>query len=129
MTFAMTFASYMCGAVIIGSFVWIGVAMYFAHTKMEKLLELLPNCTAVTDHVFVRNIGTWGKLLLIGGIAGLVTFPGIHLKYGRASISDLEKIPFLLKRKLKILHLCGLGLLIGLFISVGLASIFEKYSI
>lgn len=46
----------------------------------------------------LRYEGPWGKLLLIGGISGVVTFPGIYLKHGGVSVENLKDFLFSLKR-------------------------------
>lgn len=66
----------------------------------------------------LRYGGPWGKLLLIGGISGVVTFPGIYLKHGGVSVEDLKKFPAQLKRKLAVLQWCVIGLLVMMCVLV-----------
>lgn len=129
MTTSMMVASYFCALVFVGLFFWIAAALRMAYTQMDLLLELLKNCSVVTDHAFLKDTGPGGKLLLVGGISGVVTFPGIHIKHGRACIDDLSNFPAPLKRKLTALQLSGLGLLSSLVLIVGFVEVIKMYGI
>lgn len=107
---------YLGGLVIILSFVWIGVALHMAYTKTDEMLEHLKNCTTIMARAPLRHGGALGKLLLVGGISGIVTFPGVYLKHGGVSIDDLARFPVLLKRKLAVLQWTGIGLLASMFL-------------
>lgn len=91
--------------------VWITVALHMAYTKMDRILEHLKNCTAIMVRAPLRHGGPWGRLMLIGGISGIVTFPKFYLKRGELCPEDLEKFPANLKRKLAVLQWTLLGLL------------------
>ena len=91
---------YLGGVVLLGVLVWIGVALHLGYTKMDMMLAHLQNCSAITVRAPLRNGGPWGKLLLVGGISGIITFPNFYLKRGELSPDDLAKFPVLLKRKL-----------------------------
>ncbi|CAI8856719.1 DUF1206 domain-containing protein [Pseudomonas chlororaphis] len=102
---------YLGGVVILGILVWIGVALHMAYTKMDELLDHLKNCSAIMVRAPLRHGGPWGKLLLIGGISGIVTFPGFYLKRGELSTEDLNNFPAPFKRKLAVLQWSVIGLL------------------
>ncbi|WP_038614538.1 hypothetical protein [Pseudomonas alkylphenolica] len=85
---------------ISGIAVLVGVVLHLGYTKMDVMLEHLKNCPAVKVHIPLKNGGPWGKFLLVGWIAGVVTFPGFYLKHGGVSINDLNNFPGSLKRKL-----------------------------
>ncbi|AJO79755.1 MULTISPECIES: hypothetical protein [Pseudomonas] len=102
---------YLGGVVILGIFAWIGVALHMAYTKMDELLDHLKNCSAIMVRAPLRHGGPWGKLLLIGGISGIVTFPGFYLKRGELSAEDLNNFPAPFKRKLALLQWSVIGLL------------------
>ena len=94
-----------------GMFIWIGGALYLAYTRMDEMLEYLKNCSAVMIRAPLRFAGPWGKLLLIGGISGIVTFPGVYLKHGGVCVEDLKEFPVPLKRKLAVIQWTGIILL------------------
>ncbi|WP_423144599.1 hypothetical protein [Pseudomonas chlororaphis] len=96
---------------ILGTLIWIGVALHMAYTKMDELLDHLKNCSAIMARAPLKHGGPWGKLLLIGGISGIVTFPGFYLKRGELSAEDLKNFPALFKRKLAVLQWSVIGLL------------------
>lgn len=129
MTTAAFVVGYLCGLVLVCMFVWIGIVLHMAYTKMDVLLGLLKNCSAVMARAPLRNAGPWGKLLLVGGISGIVTFPGIYLKHGGVSIEDLENFPAPLKRKLAILQWSVIGLLMALILFVALYKVIKAYHI
>lgn len=82
-----------------GIFLWVGVCLHLAYTKADMILEHLKNSSAIVVRGPLRHGGPWGKLLLIGGIFGIVTFPTIHIKRGTLSTADLASLPVALKRQ------------------------------
>lgn len=110
MNTAESFFGYLCGAVILGVFSWIGIALRIAYTKMDLMLRHLKNSSVVTHLTQLRKGGPWGKLLLVGSISGIVTFPGFYVKRGRVCLDDLSTFPILLKRKLVVLQWGGIVL-------------------
>ncbi|ARU86677.1 hypothetical protein [Pseudomonas sp. M30-35] len=87
-----------------GLFLWISVCLYLAYTKMDLMFEHLKNCPAIMARAPLRHGGPLGKILLIGGISGIVTFPNFYLKNGGMNADDLNNFPVSLKRKLAILQ-------------------------
>ncbi len=98
-----------------GLLIWIGVCLYLAYTKMDLMLDHLKNCSAIMMRASLRHGGPWGKLLLIGGISGIITFPNFYLKRGGLSLDDLNNFPIALKKKLAMLHWCVIWLLLVMF--------------
>jgi hypothetical protein len=101
-----------------GIFVWIGIALHLAYTKMDLMLAHLKNCPAVMIRAPFKNGGPSGRLFVQGAIMGLMTTPRLYLRDGGASAEDLKNFPADLKRKIIILHrtgwvlllvMCGLG--------------------
>ncbi|WP_392888060.1 hypothetical protein ACF6ZU_25275 [Pseudomonas migulae] len=113
-----TVIGYSSGAVLIAMFIWIVVMLHAAYTKMDFILEHLKNSSAIRTRVPLRHSGPWGKLMLIGGISGIITFPGFYLKRGELSSDDLKFFPNPLKRKLIIMHWSALGLMAALTLLV-----------
>lgn len=103
-----------------GIFLWIGICLHLAYTKMDLILERLKNCSAIMVRAPLRHGGPWGKLLLVGGISGIVTFPSFYMKRGELSSEDLANFPMPLKRKLIALQWSVIGLLL-VMISFGIA--------
>ncbi|WP_045884125.1 hypothetical protein [Pseudomonas chlororaphis] len=99
------------GVLILGLFIWISACLYLAYTRLDEILELLKHCSAVMNRALLRHGGPFGKILLVGGISGVVTFPGIYLKHGGVSVDDLTGLPVELKKKLVRLQWCAIGLL------------------
>ncbi|WP_339478426.1 hypothetical protein [Pseudomonas sp. RL_5y_Pfl2_73] len=109
-----------------GIFIWIGMCLYLAYKKMDLILDHLKNCSAVMTIASLRHGGPWGKLMLVGGISGLITFPNFYLKRGGLSAEDINTFPASLKRKLVVLQWCVIALLsvmiiLAMFVKFGLA--------
>jgi hypothetical protein len=108
---------------LVGLFVWLGVALHLAYTKMDIMLIHLKNSPAVTIRVPFKSGGPRGKLFLLGGIMSAVTTPGIYLRDGGVNIEEIKSFPTHLKRKLVILQWAGwvlLTLMFGLWAAVTL---------
>nr|WP_246218932.1 hypothetical protein [Pseudomonas izuensis] len=109
---------YLCGFFIFSILVWIGVALHMAYNKMDMLLGLFQNSAGVKTLSPLKHGGPWGKLMLIGGISGLVTFPRSYLKNGQLNREDLQAIPPSLRRKLAVMQWNLLVLLTALTLLV-----------
>ncbi|WP_166358668.1 hypothetical protein [Pseudomonas akapageensis] len=108
------------GGILLGALFCIGAALYIAYTKMDLMLEHLKNSSGVMKLAPLRRGGPWGKLLLVGGIAGYVTFPGFYIKRGSVSAEDISNFPESLKRMLAILHLSSIIVVSFLFLLGGI---------
>lgn len=129
MTTAAFVVGYLCGLVLVCMFVWIAVALHMAYTKMDVMLGHLKNSSSVMALAPLRQGGPWGKLLLVGGISGFVTFSSFYVKRGGISTEDLKKIPEQLKRKLAILQWSVISLLAALALFVALYKVIVAYHI
>lgn len=107
-----------------GIFIWFGFALHLAYTRLDEMLERLKNCQAITRCVSLGHRGLYGKILLIGGISSIVTFPGMYKRCGGVSTEDLNALPDHLKRRLVVMQWALLGLLALLL----LLFIFGKYT-
>ena len=108
-----------------GIFLWIGICLYLAYTKVDLILSHLKNSPAIKVWAPMREGGPWGKLLLIAGISGLVTFSRFPLEKGQLSADDLASFPADLKRKLIRLQWCSIWMtvvlvLFGIAVMLGL---------
>ena len=106
--FAFTFAG-----ILVAIFALMGVFLYLGYMRVEEFLACLENCYAIQQRKFLMYCGPWGRIMLMGAIAGIVTFPGVFLKHGGVSKSDLDNFPFFLKRKLVVLHILSIALLVA----------------
>ena len=111
MTVTETVFGYLSGSVVLSIVVWIGFALHTAYTQIDSILDHLSNCPAVKARAPLKHGGPWGKLLLVGGLSGIVTFPNRLLKTGQLNADDLRRFPAPLKRKLAILQWSVIGLL------------------
>ncbi|WP_248805811.1 hypothetical protein [Pseudomonas sp. MWU13-2100] len=129
MTSAAFIVGYLCGLVLLCIFALIAISLRLAYTKMDVMLEHLKNSSSVMSLAALRHGGPWGKLLLVGGISGFVTFSGFYLKHGGVDAEDLKNFPVSLKRKLTILQWSAIGLLGALAFFVALYKVIVAYHI
>jgi len=117
----------LCGLVIVCMFIWIGVALYMAYTKMDVMLGCLKNSSSVMSMASLRHGGPWGKLLLVGGVSGFITFPGFYLKRGSINAEDVNNFPVPLRRKLVALQWTVIGLFaaLALLVAVGKSGVLK----
>lgn len=120
MTTAELIVGGLCGAVLLGIYVWIGVALYLGYTKGEEFSKYLKNSSSLITVNTHKHTGPFGKLQLVGGTASVVTFPRFFVKRGLASAEDIEKFPISLRRKLIFLQWSVIGLLATLVFLVSL---------
>lgn len=80
---------------IAGLILWIGVCLHLAYSKVDLMLDHLKNCSAIMTRAPLRHGGPWGKLLLVGGISGIVTFPKFYFEKRRAELRGFGAFPSL----------------------------------
>lgn len=116
------------GVFILGMFAWIYLCLRLAYTRMDEILDLLKNCTAIMNRAPLRHGGALGKLLLIGGISGIVAFPGFYLKHGGVSVEDLNGLPMSLRKKFVFLQLSVICLIVGACICAAGIKLIKLYT-
>ena len=110
----------LCGVVIISMIIWIGIALYIAHIKMDMILEHLKNSSAGTRLAALKHGGAWGRLLLVGGASGLVTFKNFYIRRGTLSTEDVASFPVSLRQKLVWMQWSAIVLLSAMVVLVAL---------
>ncbi|WP_407728937.1 hypothetical protein ACJJU9_15570 [Pseudomonas helleri] len=114
----------LCGAVIVCMFVWITLALRIAFAQMDLMLGCLRNCSFIESLAQFKQGGLWGKLLLVGSVSGVVTFPGLYIRRGTVDAEDIRRFPVQLKRRLVFLQWAGIVLISLLFLLVLVSKIF-----
>ncbi|HGM5550419.1 TPA: hypothetical protein ACKP2V_000656 [Pseudomonas putida] len=110
----------LCGVVIISMIIWIGIALYIARSKMDVILEHLKNSSAGTRLAALKHGGAWGRLLLVGGASGLVTFTNFYIRRGTLSTEDVASFPASLRQKLVWMQWSAIVLLSAMVVLVAL---------
>lgn len=110
----------LCGVVIISMIIWIGIALYIARSKMDVILEHLKNSSAGTRLAALKHGGAWGRLLLVGGASGLVTFTNFYIRRGTLSTEDVTSFPVSLRQKLVWMQWSAIVLLSAMVVLVAL---------
>lgn len=73
---------YLVVIVFVSMFVFIGAALHMAYTRMDILLGHLHNSPAVMLRTPLKHGGSWGKILLLNAISGVIIFQMSCLKRG-----------------------------------------------
>ena len=114
MSSAALIVGYLGIIVIVSLLIGLAIALHMAYTQIDLMLGYLKNCTAIMARAPLKHGGPWGRLLLIGGISGVLTFPGPYLKRGELCAEDLKDFPITLKRKLVVMQWCIIILMISI---------------
>ena len=104
MSSAALIVGYLGIIVIVSLLIGLAIALHMAYTQIDLILGRLKNCTAIMVRAPLKHGGPWGRLLLIGGISGVLTFPSSYLKRGELCPEDLKNFPIMLKRKLVVMQ-------------------------
>jgi hypothetical protein len=104
-----------------GAVICIGVALHMAYTKMDVLLDCFKTSPAVRSLAALRHGGPWGRLLVVSGISGFVTFSGFYIKRGTISAEDINNLPPQIRNRLVVFQWCAIGLLV-VMVGVGVVA-------
>ena len=96
------------GILVIGAIIWLVIALRIAYRHLELMLKHLENSLIFTTLRQLKQGSLWGRILLVGSISSVLTFPDFYIKRGRASAEDISLFPTLLKRKLVVLQWGGI---------------------
>lgn len=81
------------GLVIICQFISIGVALYLSYTKGDLMSSHFKNSSSLLALGIYKSTSLHGRLLLVGSISSILTFPGFFLKRGLANAEDIDSFP------------------------------------
>ncbi|AZD98772.1 hypothetical protein [Pseudomonas chlororaphis] len=101
---------------ILGAFIMIGVHLYWIRNHLNEALEHFKNSPIVNQQRGFLYFGTWGKMAVIGGIAGFLAHSGYFIKRGLLDADEVDSFPEPLKKKLIVSHYILGGLLTKFFI-------------
>ncbi|MFJ7886251.1 hypothetical protein ACIQYF_22690 [Pseudomonas sp. NPDC096917] len=96
------------GILVIGAIIWLIIALRITYTHLDLMLKHLENSSTVTTPTQLKQGSLWGRVLLVGSISSVLTFPDFYIKRGRASAEDISLFPTLLKRNLVVLQWGGI---------------------
>ncbi|AZE17148.1 hypothetical protein C4K09_2687 [Pseudomonas chlororaphis subsp. aureofaciens] len=98
------------------AFIMIGVHLYWIRNHLNEALEHFKNSPIVNQQRGFLYFGTWGKMAVIGGIAGFLAHSGYFIKRGLLDADEVDSFPEPLKKKLIASHYILGGLLTKFFI-------------
>lgn len=90
-----------------GIFIYLGVSLYIAYTKMDRMLACFKNSPYIMIRAPMINGGPWGRLLVLREIVGVIQMPGFYIPDGDVCPEDIDQFPKQLKARLIILHRVG----------------------
>ncbi|MBP5076748.1 hypothetical protein HUS84_22735 [Pseudomonas chlororaphis] len=101
-----------CGVVTLsGGIIISGVFFYWGCTRMDEILGYVKNCKAVINNRFYLYMGAWGRMAMVGMIAGSLAYPNYHVRKGLMDADDVNNFPKPFKKKLVVLFNMQLVLL------------------
>ncbi|OLF52968.1 hypothetical protein [Pseudomonas chlororaphis] len=104
------------GITFIGMFAMMGVYLYWGYTRIGEMLGYVKNCQMITGNRFYLHMGAWGRIMMVGVVAGYLAFPGFFIRRGLLDADEINNFPQPLKRRLIISHYLMGGLLVVLVI-------------
>lgn len=100
---------FLCGGLMGfgGIFIYLGVSLYIAYTKMDRMLACFKNSPYIMIRAPMINGGPWGRLFVLREIVGVIQMPGFYIPDGDVCPEDIDQFPKQLKARLIILHRVG----------------------
>ncbi|WJV25098.1 MULTISPECIES: hypothetical protein [Pseudomonas] len=102
------------GITFLGMFTMIGVYIYWGYTRMDEMLGYVKNCQMITGNRFYLHMGAWGRMMMVGVVAGYLACPGFFIRRGLLDADEISNFPQPLKRRLIVSHWIMGGLLVSL---------------
>lgn len=100
---------FLCGSLIGfgGAFIYLGIALYIAYTKMDMMLTCFKNSPYIMIRAPILNGGPWGRLFVLREIVGVLQVPGLYIPDGDVCPADIDQFPKQLKARLIMLQRVG----------------------
>ncbi|MCB2252943.1 hypothetical protein KTQ74_13630 [Pseudomonas chlororaphis] len=117
----------LCALTFLGIFGMAGTYLYWGYARIEEVLKHLQNCKAITGSRFYLQMGPWGRLVMIGMVAGFLAFPASYIKKGILDANDIDAFPQPFKRKLIMSHYVVWGLGGSMLLSVSTMKALEYF--
>lgn len=95
-------------------FTMIGIYLYWGYTRMDEMLGYVKNCQMITGNRFYLHMGAWGRMMMVGVVAGYLACPGFFIRRGLLDADEISNFPQPLKRRLIVSHWIMGGLLVSL---------------
>ncbi len=92
--------------------------MYLSYTKGDLMSSHFKSSSSLLAFGIYKSTSLHGRLLLVGSISSILTFPGFFLKRGLANAEDIDSFPLSLKRKLVMLQWSFIGLVVSMILLV-----------
>ncbi|MCY1402500.1 hypothetical protein D3C76_248200 [compost metagenome] len=89
--------------------------LYTSYTKMNEILEHLSNCRAIQIRKPIMGKDPFGRLFMMGTIAGILLTPKLYLRDGGADPHDIENFPKHLKKMITIQYALLAASVISMF--------------
>lgn len=123
MTLGKEIFLYLGCTLFLAMFIWLGIALRIAYTRMDELLAYFKNSSFISSKAWYRAAGPRFQLLLFGAIAGCATFNGYMIRHGVISAEDIKNLPQPVRQMLVRMHQASWVILLALLTLVVVAKI------
>ncbi|WP_063430217.1 hypothetical protein [Pseudomonas chlororaphis] len=89
-----------CLVTLSGGVIISGVFFYWGCTRMDEILGYVKNCKIIMGNRFYLYMGAWGRMAMVGMVAGSLAYPGYHIRKGLMDVDDINNFPEPFKRRL-----------------------------
>ncbi|AJO79679.1 hypothetical protein [Pseudomonas sp. MRSN 12121] len=117
------------GITFLGMFTMLGVYLYWGYTRMDEMLGHVRNCQMITGNRFYLSMGPWGRMMMVGVVAGYLACPGFFIRRGLLDADEINNFPQPLKRRLIISHYIMGGLLLSLLMESAAVTLIRHWPV
>lgn len=124
-TSAHDFVVVLGGLTLLGLFVVMGVYVYWGYTRMDSIMEGVKECSLINRYRFYLQMGPWGRMMMVGGVASCLLFSKYLIGRGLLNAQDIDDFPGSLKVSMIVSQYVGWGLLVSLFVEYAVLKIIK----
>lgn len=92
------------GGLVVCSLLLLVVAIYIAYFRVNEVIDNLSNSSFVSSNRYYMEAGPFGRLLFIGCVSAVLTFPRRHLERGELNAQDYSRFPTKLMVLIKLVN-------------------------
>lgn len=118
----------LCALTFLGIFGMAGIYLYWGYTRMEEILGHIKNSKAITGSRFYLHMGPWGRLVMVGMVAGFLAFPASYIKKGILETNEVKTFPQPFKGRLIMSHYIVWGLGGSMLLSISAMKVIECFT-
>lgn len=117
----------LCATTFVGVFLVAALYIYWGYFRIDEILGYLGNCKFVAGNTSYLYMGLWGRILMVGMVAGFLAFSKTYIERGGLDAGDIAGFPRALKRRLALSHYVAWVLGGSMLLSVGMIKLIGLY--